>query len=77
MLPAAVALTPHQGGVALSWFALALAGFVVWAHRANIKRLLRGEEHRFGGPPPRAGGSNGADDWVGGNAPDGHGQGRR
>jgi len=22
--------------------------FVVWSHRANIRRLLRGEEHRFG-----------------------------
>jgi glycerol-3-phosphate acyltransferase PlsY len=74
MLPAAVALTPHQGGVTLSWFALALAAFVVWAHRANIKRLLRGEEHRFGGPPPRAGGSGKSDDWVGGESPDGHGK---
>jgi acyl phosphate:glycerol-3-phosphate acyltransferase len=27
---------------------LALAAFVIYAHRANIRRLLRGEEHRFG-----------------------------
>jgi acyl phosphate:glycerol-3-phosphate acyltransferase len=27
---------------------LVLATFVVYAHRANIRRLLRGEEHRFG-----------------------------
>lgn len=27
--------------------ALAIALFVVYAHRANIRRLLRGEEHRF------------------------------
>lgn len=74
MLPAAVAITPHEGGVALSWFALALAGFVVWAHRVNIRRLLRGEEHRFGGPPPRAGGSDESDDRVGGKVPDGRGQ---
>jgi acyl phosphate:glycerol-3-phosphate acyltransferase len=26
---------------------LLLAAFVVFAHRANIRRLLRGEEHRF------------------------------
>ena len=25
-----------------------LAGFVFWTHRANIGRLRRGEEHRFG-----------------------------
>lgn len=29
------------------WVALALALFVIYAHRANIRRLLRGEEHRF------------------------------
>jgi glycerol-3-phosphate acyltransferase PlsY len=28
---------------------LALAGFIVWKHRANIQRLLAGTEHRFGG----------------------------
>jgi glycerol-3-phosphate acyltransferase PlsY len=28
--------------------ALVLAAFVICAHRANIRRLLRGEEHRFG-----------------------------
>ncbi len=30
------------------WLALGLAGFVIIAHRANIGRLVRGEEHRFG-----------------------------
>jgi glycerol-3-phosphate acyltransferase PlsY len=25
-----------------------LAVFVIYAHRANIRRLRRGEEHRFG-----------------------------
>jgi acyl phosphate:glycerol-3-phosphate acyltransferase len=25
-----------------------VAAFVIWGHRANIRRLLRGEEHRFG-----------------------------
>jgi glycerol-3-phosphate acyltransferase PlsY len=29
------------------WLSAGLATFVVWAHRANIVRLRRGEEHRF------------------------------
>lgn len=29
----------------------ALALFVIFAHRSNIRRLLRGEEHRFGHDP--------------------------
>jgi acyl phosphate:glycerol-3-phosphate acyltransferase len=48
ILPVAVAVTPHQGGAATLWFTLVLATFVIWAHRANIRRLLRGEENRFG-----------------------------
>lgn len=46
-LPWLVALTPHRGGAGLVAFAAALGGFVVWAHRANLRRLLRGEEHGF------------------------------
>jgi len=30
------------------WMSLALMAFVIWAHRTNIGRLRRGEEHRFG-----------------------------
>lgn len=61
VLPAAVTLTPHRGGDALLYFSLALAAFVIWAHRSNIRRLLRGEENRFGrgekdAGPPEAGG---------------------
>ncbi len=48
VLPLLVALTPHQGGASLVGFAAALAVVVVWAHRGNIRRLARGEEHRFG-----------------------------
>ncbi|MEX2467421.1 MAG: glycerol-3-phosphate 1-O-acyltransferase PlsY [Gemmatimonadota bacterium] len=48
-LPVLIALTPHRGGSAVMLFSLALATFVVWAHRANVGRLLRGEENRFGG----------------------------
>jgi glycerol-3-phosphate acyltransferase PlsY len=46
-LPALVALTPHEGGVGLLWFSAVLAAVVLWAHRGNIRRLLRGEENRF------------------------------
>jgi glycerol-3-phosphate acyltransferase PlsY len=48
VLPVAVALTPHRGGTGTVIFAAALAVFVIWAHRSNIQRLLRGEENRFG-----------------------------
>lgn len=47
-LPVLVAVLPHQGGVTLVGFSVALAVFIVWAHRSNIQRILRGEEHRFG-----------------------------
>ncbi len=56
VLPVLVLLTPHRGGSALTVFAFTLAAFVVWAHRANIGRLARGEENRFG----RRSGSAGA-----------------
>ncbi|MDZ7779720.1 MAG: glycerol-3-phosphate 1-O-acyltransferase PlsY [Gemmatimonadota bacterium] len=47
-LPVLIALTPHRGGWALTVFAVVLGAFVVWAHRANVVRLLRGEENRIG-----------------------------
>ena len=53
-LPVLVALSRARPEVLL--LALALAAFVIYAHRANIRRLLRGEEHRFG---RRTGGSSG------------------
>jgi acyl phosphate:glycerol-3-phosphate acyltransferase len=46
-LPLLIALTPHEGGNALIWFSAALAAFVVWKHRANVRRLMHGEENRF------------------------------
>lgn len=39
---------PTDGGDALRLFAAGLAAFVLWSHRANIGRLIRGEENRFG-----------------------------
>jgi glycerol-3-phosphate acyltransferase PlsY len=46
-LPILVVFTPHQGGRGFLAFTTVLAMFVVWAHRSNIGRLLRGEENRF------------------------------
>jgi len=34
----------------MSFVAVAIGGFVVWTHRANIGRLRRGEESRLGRP---------------------------
>jgi glycerol-3-phosphate acyltransferase PlsY len=47
-LPISLFFVPHKGGDTLLVFAFALAAFVIWAHRSNIGRLLRGEENRFG-----------------------------
>ncbi len=38
---------PEGAGVLLPLFGSALAAFVLWAHRDNVRRLLRGEENRF------------------------------
>ena len=50
---AAAALVPVVTGVTMGpgpvlWLTTALAVFVIWAHRANIRRLLAGTENRFG-----------------------------
>lgn len=55
VLPVLVYLTPHRGGTPLLVFALLLSAFVVWAHRGNVRRLLRGEENRFGSKGSRSG----------------------
>lgn len=46
-LPPAVVLTPHEGGGTVVAFSVALALFILWSHRANIGRILRGEERRI------------------------------
>ena len=57
VLPVAVYFTPHRGGAATFWFSVGLASFVMWSHRSNITRLMRGEEPGFGRPRPRTGDS--------------------
>ncbi len=47
-LPILVAVLPTRVGAGMMGFTVALAIFVVWAHRSNLRRLARGEENRFG-----------------------------
>jgi glycerol-3-phosphate acyltransferase PlsY len=47
MLPVLLAITVGAKS-ALFAISVAVAAFVFWTHRANIARLRRGEEHRFG-----------------------------
>ena len=47
-LPVSLLFVPHEGDRTLILFTAALAAFVFWAHRTNIRRILKGEEHRFG-----------------------------
>lgn len=42
LVPLALWIAPAQIG-----FALAAAGFILFTHRSNVQRLLRGTEHRF------------------------------
>jgi len=53
VVPIVVAAT--AGASAVLWFSLGVSAFVIFAHRSNIRRLLRGEEHRFGKRPEHAG----------------------
>jgi glycerol-3-phosphate acyltransferase PlsY len=49
-LPVAVALLIHWGivdGIVLLYFSTLLAILVVWSHRSNFSRLLKGTEQRF------------------------------
>ena len=47
-LPIVIAL--RSGLTPVFWVSIVVAAFVFWTHRANIGRLRRGEEHRFGRP---------------------------
>jgi acyl phosphate:glycerol-3-phosphate acyltransferase len=52
VLPFAVFATNAPRSVL--WVSVALAAFVIYAHRSNIRRLLRGEERRFERKPENA-----------------------
>jgi glycerol-3-phosphate acyltransferase PlsY len=45
VVPVAVFFTVGVGPVL--WLAIGLGTFVIFAHRANLRRLLRGQEHNF------------------------------
>lgn len=48
-LPALVLATGGaEEGTSLLVFATALSVFVIWKHRSNVRRLIAGEENRFG-----------------------------
>ena len=51
VLPGAVALLEHTVRSLTFVLSVAVALFVFWTHRANLGRLRRGEEHRFGRKP--------------------------
>ena len=69
LLPIGIWFTPHRGGNALVGFSIALSAFVIFAHRANIGRLIRGEENRFGRSKGTHPGRGAAADSAAGSAP--------
>jgi hypothetical protein len=73
-LPVSLVYLPHQGGDALLVFTGALAVFVAWAHRSNIRRILKGEENRFG-KKRRTGAGEGSSAGTGASGADEHGEG--
>lgn len=48
VFPLAVFLIEHPDRPEILWIDAALAAAIIWFHRANIRRLLKGTEHRFG-----------------------------
>ena len=56
-IPLLIAFTPHQGGSGLVWLSSGLAAFIIWKHRANLGRLMRGEENQFRRAPKETSGT--------------------
>jgi len=48
VLPVAVYLLDRPERPEILWIVVALAGAIIWLHRANIRRLVEGTENRFG-----------------------------
>jgi acyl phosphate:glycerol-3-phosphate acyltransferase len=56
LFPLAVLLLERPAHPAMLWLDVAVAAAIIWLHRGNIQRLLKGTEHRFGrrtAPAPR------------------------
>jgi len=57
IFPLAVYLLEPPARPAMLWLDVAVAAAIVWLHRGNIQRLLKGTENRFGrhaAPSPRS-----------------------
>ncbi|MGH7526277.1 MAG: glycerol-3-phosphate 1-O-acyltransferase PlsY [Gemmatimonadales bacterium] len=48
VFPVAVYLLEHPDRPEILWIDAAVAAGIIWMHRSNIQRLLRGTENRFG-----------------------------
>ena len=48
VFPLAVLLIDHPDRPEILWIDVAIAAGIIWLHRTNISRLLKGTEHRFG-----------------------------
>ncbi len=48
IFPVAVRLLDPPEQSAILWLDVAVAAAIIWLHRANIRRLLKGTENRFG-----------------------------
>jgi glycerol-3-phosphate acyltransferase PlsY len=48
VFPVAVRLLDPPEQSAIFWLDVAVAAAIIWLHRANIRRLLKGTENRFG-----------------------------
>lgn len=57
ILVAALLLTESRSEVRT--LGIVVASFVIYAHRSNVRRILRGEEHRFGTPKGNSAGKAG------------------
>jgi acyl phosphate:glycerol-3-phosphate acyltransferase len=48
IFPLAVILLEHPKAPEILWLDVGVAAGIIWLHRANIQRLLKGTENRFG-----------------------------
>jgi glycerol-3-phosphate acyltransferase PlsY len=48
----------YPGQPTVLWMEVALAAMIIWMHRANVGRLLKGTENRFGKRAPQTGGES-------------------